>query len=745
MAGSLMGGFWGLYSLGSFFPPMITVFPSNAVVLLHSNAVFTLAATGTEPLAYRWLVNGTNFSDGPNISGSQTATLVVSNADSCSYYNEGYGGYYGANFAVVVTNALGAVTSSVVTFTVLNPKLVVEQPAGSALEGVAPISFGVGVSNPVTRTFTLHNTGQAPLNITGIYVVSAGGGGIEASGFTLPALPGYNWFNFTPTIPVGATTNFTVTYTPTNAGIASAVLQIYSDGATQPLVYGGARSCDNLTSLSLAAIPTGATTLAGSLDPTFGDYGGRANYYWFGSPGISSALIAACALQTDGRIVLVGANGSEFAVLRFLNDGSPDWSFGNAGWVQNSYPDLPYGEHLGVAVQPDGKIVTVGYSSTDFDVVIPYLTVVRYNSDGSLDASFGTNAFFPGRIVLPHLASFGDQGSGVVIQPDGKIVIADNGADASAAVRLNANGTLDTNFNGSGTSTVSLGAYFSSEAVGVHGVTLQANGKIILCGTAGNTNTDFALVRFLSNGVLDATFGSNGIVNTDFGGQEDGRAVVMQPDGKIILAGTTSTGINSNNFAIARYNTNGVLDATFGAGGKVTVDFGTNETGTSVALRPDGKILVAGYWNDHTNGFVALARLNSDGSPDTTFNGNGRVTTDSGGYCYVAGILLQPDGNILLTGHGSDNSVGWFLSRYFGDSTITPLRITTSGTNFGLAGNLFHFTLTGPTGSNAVISASTNMQNWVPVLTNPLVGGSLNFTDTASTNFVRRFYRANLQ
>ena len=252
------------------------------------------------------------------------------------------------------------------------------------------------------------------------------------------------------------------------------------------------------------------------------------------------------------------------------------------------------------------------------------LVLARYNSNGSLDTSFGIG----GSVVTGLL-----RGSDVVIQPDGKIVVAGDSPGPQmngdfAVARFNSDGSLDTSFGIGGVATADV----SAEGDQAFAVALQSNGKIVAAGRAFNFNNgtfvDFALARFNGDGSLDAGFGNGGKVTTHFGFRDNEQAldVAIQPDGKIIAAGTVVA--TFSDFALARYNIDGSLDAGFGNGGKVTTDFFIDDdVANGLALQSDGRIVAAGFAaNPSTFSFdFALARFNGDGSLDAGFGSGGKV------------------------------------------------------------------------------------------------------------------------
>jgi uncharacterized delta-60 repeat protein len=323
-----------------------------------------------------------------------------------------------------------------------------------------------------------------------------------------------------------------------------------------------------------------------------------------------------------------------------------------------------------VTLQNDGRILVAGesFNGSDADFAL-----ARYNADGSLDMTFGAG----GMVTTPVTAS-DDRGFSVIVEPSGKILVAgytDNGSDSDfALIRYNADGSLDTSFDGDGKVTTGI----LSDDLG-QSVVPQPDGKILVSGYSFNGgNFDFALTRYNADGSLDASFGSGGKVTTDIAGHNASYSVTLQPDGKILAAGHTQSG--GNDFALVRYNADGSLDTSFDGDGRVTTDFGsTNDVGQSVAIQPDGKISVAGNSFNGTNWDFAVARYNADGSLDTTFDADGRVTTDFGlGDDFGSSITTQMDGKILVAGSSfNGTNTDFALVRYNADGSLD----TTFGTD----------------------------------------------------------------
>jgi len=404
----------------------------------------------------------------------------------------------------------------------------------------------------------------------------------------------------------------------------------------------------------------------GALDPTFGTAGKVLTDFEGGTDRAD-----AVAVQPDGKIVVAGYSSpmggdAVFSVIRYRADGSLDTTFGVGG--RASIPLGFYASASAVAIQPDGKIVVAGYSDAG-TVFYEYFTLVRFTANGAPDKSFGIGGkvltLFDDVIVTTH-----DNAQAVIIQPDGKIVAGGWTYGGFALARYNTNGILDLRFGIAGrvvTKVTGLG--------GIYGLALQPDGKIVAAGSGNRgDNEDVALARYNSNGRLDATFGTGGTVLADLGGgtsgwdEEFASAVVLQRDGRIVIAGQSNPG-DGDNFAVARFNTNGSLDAGFGTGGKVVTDVsgtGGIDEARAVALQGDGRIVAVGVakTGGATTYDFALARYDTNGSLDATFGTGGTLLTDFGGRAgdtYDSGrsATIQPDGKIVAAG---DSEAGGDIS-----------------------------------------------------------------------------------
>lgn len=404
-----------------------------------------------------------------------------------------------------------------------------------------------------------------------------------------------------------------------------------------------------LLALLFANLPMAVVrAAAGELDPTFGT-GGKVTTNLGGTADGAGAVV----VQPDGKILAGGSvDGRDFALLRYKTDGSLDSSFGTGGIALT---DFGSGAEAikALALQPNGKIVAAGSSNA-----VPFgpddFALARYNADGTLDLSFGTG----GKVTTDWFGNT-DFITGIAIQPDGRVVAAGIAVLPSnrvifALARYDSNGNLDPSFGTGGKVTND----FSGQGGQCDALALQTDGKIILAGSSfGAASVDFTLVRYTSNGSLDPSFGVGGEVRTDlFSNFNSAHALAIQPNGKIIAAGETVNGQTSaTDFGLVRYDTSGNLDPAFGVGGKVVTDFsGWSDSIQSLAFEPDGKIVAGGnvFMGDSATALdFGLARYNSDGSLDSTFGNSGKVTTDFFGLRDdLQAIAVQPDGRIVAAG-----------------------------------------------------------------------------------------------
>ena len=232
-------------------------------------------------------------------------------------------------------------------------------------------------------------------------------------------------------------------------------------------------------------------------------------------------------------------------------------------------------------------------------------------------------------------------------------------------------GDLDPSFSRDGRVLTDIGGDDKATAIAI-----QPDGNIVVAGFSsppGGTRR-FALVRYEPNGDRDPAFGSDGIVTTRFGDESAAQALAIQPDGRIVVAGIASHPERGWDFALARYNPNGSLDTTFSGDGRLTTDFdGGTDAAHALALQPDGRIVLGG----ESEGDFAAARYEPGGQLDSSFGGDGLVRTDFAGGSDVAyALALQPDGKLVLAGSATQSS-GYFdwvpaVARYEADGDLDP-------------------------------------------------------------------------
>ncbi len=329
-----------------------------------------------------------------------------------------------------------------------------------------------------------------------------------------------------------------------DAGYAMAL-----DGSGNLVVAGYVNTASNGLDFALARYTSG-----GSLDTTFNSDGIVTTDFSSASADVGNAV----AIGSDGTIVVAGRRGNnsaaDFAIARYTSTGSLDMSFNDDGLVTTAIGS-GLDEVYGVAIQSDGKIVVVGTSDSGTSPNVNYdIALVRYNTDGSLDTLFGGGD----GIVLWHGDVSQDEGYAVTILGTGEILVAgyaamSTGGQDFALLRFTSAGVLDTGFgDGDGMVTTPVGG---SHDIG-QSIALQSDGKILVGGRSYNgSNNDFALVRYNADGSLDTDFDDDGVVSSAFGTSSDdtGRAVAVQGDGRIVVAGYSDTD-GTKDFALLRYN-----------------------------------------------------------------------------------------------------------------------------------------------------------------------------------------------
>ena len=397
--------------------------------------------------------------------------------------------------------------------------------------------------------------------------------------------------------------------------------------------------------LLLAAGSVKAQTCAGCLDPSFGNGGTQ----YITGMGNAQTVLNDMIIQADGKIVSVVTNGTSqtmpaATLIRLNPDGSRDTSFDGDGIVETNWhfsSTLPRGYAYAVAsqfVNGEERLVVAGSWSVSAqkNTQITMLRVDRYLSNGAIDTSFGSN----GTVLVnkPYALA-------VAIQPtDNKIITV---GDGQAVVRLNVNGTVDTSFGGNGDGATGAG----QSGWSIKGL---PDGSIIIGGTYSQSSGDLMCVSKLNaNGSVYSTFGSNGRAIANFYGRGSfGRAfrVDVDPLGNIIAGGIArpkNGSSDTNDFAVARFTSTGQPDTSFNGSGMALYDFaGLGDSGHSVVAQSDGKLILTGSAKLSTtdNADFGAVRFNFDGTIDTSFGANGRVTQniDRNDYSYSSRLWADP-------------------------------------------------------------------------------------------------------
>jgi uncharacterized delta-60 repeat protein len=487
---------------------------------------------------------------------------------------------------------------------------------------------------------------------------------------------------------------------------------------------------------------------AGSFDPSFGQGGRIADNF---NNGFTAA---ATAVQSDGKIVIAGTNNQGFEVARLKADGTPDQSFGTHGQVQFNFSDEYGAAHPntfgggaaikagGVTIDSAGRIVfagTVGGGLTIDSAGRPVsagmdFAVARLNSDGSFDKNFGNNPFIAsGKEVFTFQGLLGqnaifDVANAVTIDAQGRILVAggvDQGGRINGNVltefgvaRLNTDGKFDKSFglSGSGEMVYDFSRLLPPLPGGsvilpanANAVTIDSQGRIILAGSAGAAgDTSFAVARLnASDGSADLTFGLLGGQLLDFNNLLGNHtcvanAVAVDGQDRIVLAGSSNIGAGPwSDFAVARLNTDGSFDTTFGRGGERTFrspnSFGNQDSANAVAIDPQGHIVLGGTFARSSNiggdfSEFGFRRLNADGSDDTSFGLGGMqfVTyTDmvGGNSASASAMAIDPQGQIVAVGRAVDPAGNNFMAvtRLTGGlQNPTPLQTDLTGNRYNL-------------------------------------------------------------
>jgi uncharacterized delta-60 repeat protein len=417
------------------------------------------------------------------------------------------------------------------------------------------------------------------------------------------------------------------------------------------------------TAISLFAF-TIALAASGDLDWTFGHVGLVSTNV---SAPMRFEIVDDIAIQANGKIIAAGKLHDDdvpdkIALARYNADGSLDTTFSGDGKLITILQE-DYVETAGVAVQLNGKIVLSGRvcKRDAFRALSCDLMLARYMPNGTLDTTFRGNGWL-------RLDDGGDNGSkgGLAVLGNGKILVA--GYDSSNGIqmviyRFLANGNLDTTFDGDGKVTLNFPMAVPTD------LEILNNGKIMILGSTNTgtftNNFDFALARLNANGSLDSTFSGDGMQITNFGDQESPSGMAIQADGRIVVAGRRADESGNELIIVARYNTSGNLDSTFNGTGKMTFKilppFDPNFLANDVIIQPDGRIIIAGNSFNGATWVEVLMRILPSGGFDTTFSGDGKVIVVG---INIYALALDADGKYMLGGVMSKSTISGFRNDF---------------------------------------------------------------------------------
>jgi uncharacterized delta-60 repeat protein len=486
----------------------------------------------------------------------------------------------------------------------------------------------LGTPGPFTdTTYSIANAGPDTLVLTDTPRVRLTGP--NAADFTVTSQPAAS-------VAAGQSTSFTVRFQPFSTGLKTATVSILnSDPDESAYTFAIQGSCGT-----------------GVMDARFSVDGVQSSVFTTsGTPRNTQGRDV--VVQPDGKIVVVGfghnGTSNDTVLARFLPDGTPDATFGTNGQARTDF-----GANDGcysVGIQADGKIVVGG----EADVGSHYdFALARYLPNGTLDPSFDED----GKVTTDWFAG-NDSAAELLIQPDGKIIAVGTAGTPTgshfALARYNADGSMDTRFGTGGKVNTAIG----SLGANAYAAVLQLNGNIVVGGRSALPGGEsFALARYTSSGVLDSSFGANGITTTTLASGEDRiLGLALQPDGRILAVGRSFTAGISYDFGIARYLSNGSLDTSFDGDGMRTVGFGPySDWAEAVEVQPDGKIVLSGFYSEASRQGMGILRLNSNGSYDQTYGPDGIVKITPGPTNdRLHGSALDANGNFVGAGFTTDS------------------------------------------------------------------------------------------
>ncbi|APV50817.1 hypothetical protein BWI17_14640 [Betaproteobacteria bacterium GR16-43] len=567
----------------------------------------------------------------------------------------------------IVTSTAGALRSLAKAVALqADGKIVVAGEAGSLPDGHIT-AWRFQANGGVDSSFGTAGVASIPTQLApregASSIVVQADGRILLGGYALIARNSVEWSNAQVVVRLGDNGSLDNTFAPSTMDLLAAEGDVTL--ALQP--NGRILAAGSLGAFGNSAFAVVGYGANGGVDVTFGNAGLAATVAQPGAGG----WITGITVQADGAMVVTGGSvGIGFPAARFLANGAPDATFGNAGVVSIGMPPLPlppFGSNISgargaIATQADGKLVFAGTwlrNSDDF-------TVVRLGANGSIDPTFAS-----GGIAMTDFGN-GDRASwnAVHAMPDGRVIATGSGMDKLRSyitvARYLDDGTQDPAFGTNGFVRTDLG---TESSVVSSTSTTEPDGRLTVAGVrttrVGPLNyvRDVAWVRYLADGSLDPTFGNQGVALQADPNLEPTR-IKVRPEGGYFVLAKSSTGTY-----LERLDANGTLVASFGSGGKLTLPNATNVSPYSqLEVQADGKVLLAGGFRDWV-----VRRLLADGSPDPSFGTGGIATITPPSADGVVGIALDSMGRIVVGG-GRSGDFGTLMgaARLMPDGTPDP-------------------------------------------------------------------------
>ncbi|MCS3800449.1 T9SS type A sorting domain-containing protein [Niastella sp. OAS944] len=493
----------------------------------------------------------------------------------------------------------------------------------------------------------------------------------------------------------------------------------------------------------------------GGLDPSFKNPDGFVINPQSAGDDYGNSMI----VQNDGKIlVAVVVPEQYFKVLRYKLDGSLDGGFGTGGVVTIRQGATSTAQSYAVALQSNGKIIVGGYT---WSAVNNDFALVRLNTDGSVDGSFGTNGWVYTNMKGVTTADGNDQIRKLVVLPDNSIIaagFAHNTQDKDMAIaKYDADGALVTGFGVNGKIVLDV----NNDDV-VTGLAVTSTGKIVVVGNTNDNGTDkdITLAQYTSAGTLDPGFNGGNIrrLGTGSAGNYEAHGVAVQSDNKIVITGLMPAPSSSKNIYVARILQDGSFDPDFNGGAELSINYASgisNEEGRTVMVQANGKIIITGY-TDATSSpshyDLLLVRLNTDGSPDTNFDTDGKATTGistslTSDFTVASALSGQ---RIYITGstdYSGTSTMDFFVAAFVNDFTTLPIVLSDFvAQKLTTAVNLKWQTSSEENVKRFVIERSTDGKTYkaigqVAAVGNSSTKQSYNFVDNSpfmpSTNFYR--------